>query len=176
MLIILIINLAFILSDPFSFHGIIVMHIYRLLKEREEDRLDLSNWVLDEALSSSSLEVGGTFRNVLVRKIDEVVIPIFAKIIASIDHHYNMDLINPKDKKSLKESPLSQFWLAMFRDPKVQQLKYSELVQGVKVTGLGGRRTEQDFNCKLPFFWLIKDAVDSQWDNAKHNAGMYLIT
>ena len=144
------------------------MHIYRLLKEREEDRPDLSNWVLDEALSSSSLEVGGTFRNVLARKIDEVVIPIFAKIIASIDHHYNMDLINPKDK----ESPLSKFWLAMFRDPKIQQLKYS---QGVKVAGLGGRRTEQDFKCKLPFFWLIKDAVDSQWDNAKHNAGMYLI-
>ena len=156
------------LTDPSSFHGILVMHIYRLLKQREDDRHGLTHWVLDEALSSTNLEVGGTFRNVLARRIDEVVIPIFAGIVASIDHHYNMDLINPKDK----ESPISQFWLAMFRNPKVLQLRYSEMVQGGKVPGLVGRKLEDDFKCKLPFFWLIKDAVDSQWENAKQQAGI----
>ena len=149
------------------------MHIYRLLKQREEDRSDLSNWVLDEALSSTNLEVGGTFRNVLARRIDEVVIPIFAEIIANIDRHFNMNLINPKDKDKDKDkrSRHSQFWLAMFRNPKVLHLRYSEMVQGVKVPGLVGRKLEEDFKCKLPFFWLIKDAVDSQWDNAKQQAG-----
>ena len=146
------------------------MHIYRLLQEREADRPDLSEWVLSEALNASKLEVGGTFRNVLARKIDEVVIPVFAKIIASVDRNYNLDLINPKGE----DLPLSEFWLAMFRDPKVQQLKYSEMVQGDKVPGLGVRKLDQDFKCQLPFFWLVKDAVDSQWDNAKTRAGMSL--
>ena len=143
------------------------MHIYRLLQEREFDRPDLADWVLGEALNASNLEVGGTFRNVLARKIDEVVIPIFAKVIASIDRNYNLDLINPKDE----DSPLAQFWLAMFSDQKVQQLRYSEMAQGGKVVGLGSG-LDRDFKCKLPFFWLIKDAVDSQWDNAKSQAGI----
>ena len=157
-------------TDPQSFHGILVMHIYRLLQEREFGKPDLANWVLDEALNASNLEVGGTFRNVLARKVDEVVIPIFAKIIASIDRNYNLDLINPK----AGDSPLVRFWLAMFRDPKVQQLQYSEMAQQGKVAGIGGRRLDQDFKCKLPFFWLVKDAVDSQWDSAKNQAGMSL--
>ena len=147
------------------------MHIYRLLQERESDKPDLANWVLDEALNSSSLEVGGTFRNVLACKIDEVVIPIFAEIIASIDHNYNLDHINP----NAGDTPLVQFWLAMFKDPQVQQLQYSEMTQGGKVIGLGGRMLDQDFKCKLPFFWLIKDAVDSQWDYAKNKAGIVIV-
>ena len=147
------------------------MHIYRLLQERESDKPDLSYWVLDEALNSSSLEAGGTFRNVLSHKIDEVVIPIFAQIIANIDRNYNLDhIINPK----AEDTPLVQFWLTMFRDPQVQQLQYSEMVQGGKVAGLEGRILYRDFKCKLPFFWLIKDAVDSQWDCAKNKAGIII--
>ena len=144
------------------------MHIYRLIQEREADRLDLTNWVLREALDASKLEVGGTFRNVLARKIDEVVVKVFANIIACIDRDYNLDLINPK----VPESPLSQFWLAMFKEPKIQQFRYSDMDGEGGVPGLGKRKLVQDFKCQLPFFWLVKDAVDSQWDNAKSQAGM----
>ena len=148
------------------------MHLYKLLKEREEDRPDLSDWVLNEALNTSKLEVGGTFRNVLARKVDEVVIPIFAKVIAYIDYNYNLDLIDPK----AQDSPCSWFWLAMFGEPKIVQLKYSEMVQGDTVPGVGGRKSNQEFKCQMPFFWLIRDAVDSQWDSAKSRAGIALCT
>ena len=140
------------------------MHLYKLLREREEDTSDLSEWVLSEALNASKLEVGGTFRNVLTRKIDEVIIPLFAKVIACIDCNCNLDLIDPK----AQDSALSQFWLAMFGEPKILQLKYSEAAQGDTVPGVGGRK---DFKCQIPFFWLIKDTVDSQWDIAKSRAG-----
>ena len=152
------------------------MHIYRLLQEREVDNHQEreadwhTNWVLGEALNASNLEVGGTFRNVLTRKINEVVIPIFAKIIASIDRNYNLDLINPK----AGDTPLVQFWLAMFKDSQVQQLQYFEMAQEGKVAGLGRRMLDRDFRCKLPFFWLIKDAMDSQWDSAKNEAGIFM--
>lgn len=158
-----------IFADSNSFYGVLVMYLYKLLQEREADRPDLSEWVLSEALDASKLEVGGTFRNVLARKIDEVVIPIFAKIIATIDFNYNLDLVVPK----AEDSPLSQLWLAMFSEPKVMQLKYSKMVQGNKVVGVGGRKSNQDFKCQMPFFWLIRDAVDSQWDSAKSRGGMY---
>lgn len=147
------------------------MHLYKLLKEREEDRPDLSEWVLSEALNASKLEVGGTFRNVLARKIDDVVTPIFAKIIACIDCNYNLNLIDPK----AQDSPRSLFWLAMFGEPKVLQLKYSEMVQGDTVPGIGGKKSNQDFECQMPFFWLIRDAVDSQWDSAKSRAGIEFV-
>ena len=148
------------------------MHIYRLLREREADRIDLTDWILREALNASKLEVGGTFRNVLARKIDEVVITIFANIIPRIDRGYNLDLINPK----VPCSTLSQFWLAMFKDPKIQQFRYSDMIEKGSVPGLGQRKLGQDFKCKLPFFWLVKDAVDSQWDNAKCQAGKCVAT
>ena len=154
-------------TDPDSFCGILVMHLYSLLKEREADRPDLSEWVLSEALNAGKLEVGGTFRNVLARKIDEVVIPIFAKIIACIDCNYNLDLIDPK----AQDSPLSQLWLAIFREPKILQLKYSELVQGDRLPGVGSRKSNRDFKGKMPFSWLIRDAVDTQWDITKSRAG-----
>jgi hypothetical protein len=96
-------------ADPQSFHGILVLHIYRLLQERESD---LAHWVLDEALNASSLEVGGTFRNVLACKIDEVVIPIFAKIIACIDCSYNLDLIDTVDSQwDIAKSGAGSYWI-----------------------------------------------------------------
>ena len=147
------------------------MHLYKLLKEREEDRPDLSEWVLSEALNASKLEVGGTFRNVLARKIDDVVTPIFAKIIACINCNYNLNLIDPK----AQDSPRSRFWLAMFGEPKILQLKYSEMVQGDTVPGIGGKKSNQDFECQMPFFWLIRDVVDSQWDSAKSRAGIEFV-
>ena len=147
------------------------MHLYKLLREREEDTSDLSEWVLSEALNASKLEVGGTFRNVLARKIDEVVVPLFAKVIACIDCNYNLDLIDPK----AQDSTCSRFWLAMFGDPKVLQLKYSKMTQGDTILGMGGRKSTQDFKCRMPFFWLIKDTVDSQWDIAKSGAGKQFI-
>ena len=142
------------------------MHIYRLLRERETYRLDDSEWVLREALSSNKLQLGGTFRNVLIRKIDEVTDPIFAKIIAVTDQHCNLDLIDPK----AEESPLSQFWLSMFSEPTVLQLKYSEM-QGNTISG-NREKLYTDFKCQMPFFWIIKDLVDCQCGIAMRNAGM----
>ena len=139
--------------------------MYKLLKEREEDRPDVSEWILNEALNASKLEVGGTFRNVLARKIDEVIIVLLAKIIACIDRNCNLDQIEC-DPMKCKGSPLSQFWLAMFRD-NVLHLKYSEMVQGDKVTGIGSGKLQHRFKCKMPFFWIIKEVVDSQCDLIK---------
>lgn len=159
-------------ADDSTFHGILVRHIHRLLKEREQVREDERNWVLNEALSIRKLHNGGTFQNVLARKLDDVLVPIFSEIIALVDHDYNLNHFDPKNKNP----PVYQFWLTMFRN---QQLHYQEMVAGgvhrEKVPGAGGRMAE-DFKCQLPFSWQVKAAVDSLWYSAKSTAeGKFLL-
>ena len=158
-----------VFADDSSFHGILVRHIHRLLKEREQVREDERNWILNEALSIRKLRNGGTFQKVLARKLDEVLVPILSEIFALLDRNNNLNHLNTKEKTS----PLYQFWLAMFRN---QQLCYEDMVShGMQhrelVPALGGRMAEEDFQCQLPFSWLVKEAVDLQWQSAKSTSG-----
>ena len=69
--------------------------IKHLLKERDE--LDSNTqWVLNEALDGRRLQSGGTFQNVLSRRLDEVVIPVFASIIAFVDQYSNLAHLHSK--------------------------------------------------------------------------------
>jgi hypothetical protein len=157
--------------DLTTFHGILVQHIFSVLKQREDVWEPNKQWVLNEAMDARKLQNGGTFRNVLARKIDDVIVPIFSEIIACMDRNYNLDLINPRGENT----PLCQFWLNMFGRPKIMQFDYVEIMMTPreKVPGVGGRRSAEDFKCQLPFSWIIKEAVDAQWDNAKSSAGEF---
>ncbi len=156
-------------SDNTRFHGILVEHIHKILQMRDEQRPDLKEWVTTEAMNAKGLQHGGTFRNVLSRKVDDVVVPMFAEILASIDRNYNLDLIDPKSENT----SLSQFWLNVFSDPEIMEFSYTSTRE--QVPGLGGRKAGEDFQCQLPFSWLIYDAVDSQWNNAKSIAGKVVL-
>ena len=63
--------------------------IKHLLKQRDELHSD-SQWVLNEVLDGRRLQSGGTFQNVLSKRLDEVVIPVFASIIAFVDQYSNL--------------------------------------------------------------------------------------
>lgn len=148
-----------------------VQHIFKVLEERELIRSDEKEWVVNEAMNAKNLQHGGTFRNVLSRKIDDVVIPIFSEIIAIIDQNFNLNLIDPKNENT----PLSQFWLNMFRDLSIMQFNYADMVTAREhVPGVGGRKAGEDFKCELPFSWLIHEAVDSLWDHTKISTGIYM--
>jgi len=157
-------------TDDSTFHGVLVRRIHRLLSERDQIREDEKNWVVNEALNTRKLQNGGTFQNVLARKLDEVLVPIFSEIIALVDRNYNLDRLVPKNENS----PLSQFWLAMFRNSAIVQLRYEDMTtrgsHREQVPGAGGRMAEEDFKCQLPFSWLVREAVDAHWHSAKSTA------
>ena len=160
-------------SDYAAFHGILVQHIFSVLKKRDQIEEDERQWVLNEAMDARKLQNGGTFRNVLARKIDDVVVPVFSEIIACMDYNYNLDLINPRSENT----PLCQFWLNMFSQPKIVQFNYDKMMTPrEKVPGVGGRKSAVDFKCHLPFSWIIKEAIDAQLDNAKSLAGISYVT
>lgn len=84
---------CFVLIDDGTFYGGLVKHIKRLLEEGEKHLLD-KEWVLKEAMSGRKLQSGGTFQNVLTRRLDEVIVPIFAAILSSIDQYSNLSLLH----------------------------------------------------------------------------------
>ena len=100
-----------------------------------------------EAMSGRKLQNGGTFRNVLARRIDEVITPQFAKVIAHIDQYCNLDLLDAE------KLDISKFWLDMFN------------LSGGKIDfsseSTGKIMINTDFSCQLPFSWIIKDTIDT---------------
>lgn len=160
-------------TDSHHFCEVLVLHIHEVLRKHDEACKDKQDWISSEAMNVKSLRHGGTFHNVLSRKVDEVVIPIFSEILAVIDQNYNLDLIDPDNE----DSPQSQFWLNMFRDPDIMQFNYTDMViPKEQVPGLGGRKMGEDFKSAFPFSWLVYEAVESQCDSAKIYVGKLKLT
>ena len=151
-------------SDDCTFYGVLVKQILSVLKERDELMND-REWVLKEAMSGKKLQSGGTFRNVLSRKLNEVVVPIFAKILAAIDHYSNLNIVghtNPSHR-------LHQLWLEIFKNHSLCSFSFEQMTGGEHILGVGGKRATlyDEFKCRFPFFWLIKEVMDSLMDHAK---------
>ena len=138
--------------------------ILSVLKERDEVMND-REWVLKEAMSGRKLQSGGTFRNVLSRKLNEVVVPIFATILGAIDHYSNLNVVG----HTKPSQPLHQLWLEIFRNPKFCSFSFDQMTGGEQVFGVGGKRATlyEEFRCRFPFFWLLKDVIGSLMDQAK---------
>ena len=123
-----------------------------------------------EALDSKKLQSGGTLRNVLARKLDEEMSRPFTEIIAFIDHHYNLDILYEAFSDRSK-AHLAHVWLAIFGLPAILPFKFSDLITGQKVPGVGGRLSISEFRCHFPFSWIVKQSFDDVWINAKTVAG-----
>ncbi|CAI8034865.1 E3 ubiquitin-protein ligase RNF213 [Geodia barretti] len=149
--------------EPGTFYTILVCHIHRILREREEVYQD-DDWVLKEAMDMHNLQTGGTFMNVLTRKLDDIIIPCLAEIIAFVDRSFNLSLLQPH-----YSPPFSQFWLRIFANKRVEEaLRFTDLVGREKV-----EINHENFACKFPFFWLVKELVDSHWDSAQSTGGTH---
>ena len=185
------------LIDDHTFYGALVKHIRNVLKERDTVHQD-KEWVLKEALSGRKLQIGGTFQNVLERRLDEVIVPIFSAILSFTDHYSNLDLIKPRyinmsihslsyyyncsHPRQEEVNPLRQLWLQVFSDDKLCQFSYESFSMGKGIeyhdfqsvanrVGTSGVATTERFSCQFPFFWLVKETIDSKLENAKHTAG-----
>ena len=155
--------------DDTQFHGILIKHIHNLLQEREEVLRDEKNWVVKESMDIRNLLHGGTLCNTLSRKVDQVLVHIFAEILTVIDQNFNLNLMD----SSNSDTPLSQFWLRMFSYSNIMQFTFTNFVEGRDhLPGIGARKAGTEFECKLPFSWIIYQTLHSQWDKVKSSAGM----
>ena len=148
-------------------------HIVQVLEGYHEFVYTDREWILNVAMSLKELQVEGTFQAALLRKIDDVVTPIFAEIIAFVDCNYNLDLMDSNDP----HSDTSHLWLTMFDNTDVCNITYEQLFPEKlgkprqQVPGIGGRLSHFDFHCKFPFSWIIKEHIDVLLTQASHVAG-----
>ena len=139
-------------TDGASFYDILVKFIYQALRQREKEcPEDERDWVLMEAMNSKKLLSGGTFRNVLGRRFNEVITPYFTELIAHADQNNNLDLLGATNQKT----PISVFWLEMF-SLICGQIDFSSVILGK------GTDVKTLFSCKLPFSWFVKEEVEAQ--------------
>lgn len=77
-----------------------MIRILLLLRERENRSRESSTvsdkWVLEEACNRNSLQCDGTFQNVLGRKFDDEIIPLFANILSFIDCYSNLEILTAR--------------------------------------------------------------------------------
>ena len=100
--------------------------------------------------------------NVLSRKLDDIIVPCLAEVIAFVDKYCNLSLLQ------LKPTPLSQFWLRIFGSKRAEEsLRYIDMVGRQKV-----EMNHDNFACEFPFSWLVKELMDSHWDSAKSIGGI----
>ena len=149
-------------DDDSLFYAALVRHIHSVLQEREEVTEESVEWIVSEAMSGKRLQKGGPFRNVLSRKLDEVVIPIFAEVLVRVDRYYNLDLVTKKQDPYVRS-----LWLTVFTCCELCSFSYTE-VSVEEEDGLAGIRKrksiDNEFQCQFPFFWLIKETLDSHWN------------
>ena len=149
--------------DAASFYTILVTHIVFILKEREEVTGKI-NLYSEGDLDEKEIQNDQVFDIMLSHKLDEVIIPIFAEVLVSIDRYSNLDLVR-------KDSPphIRQLWLSAFSCPSLCKFSYADMTitqDREEFAGMGQRSTSSEFCCQFPFFWLVKETVDSHWDNA----------
>ena len=136
------------------------------------------NWAFFESIESKKLRQSGTFRNCLSRRFDEIIVPIFAEILSIIDKNYNLNLIHDEPDQS---SLIAQLWLGVFANNQICRFSYSDIItksqqqkqhnDRVRVPGIGKLLASPEYKCQFPFSWVIKDVINSQWNDAAALAG-----
>lgn len=85
---------------------------------------------------------------------------------------------------------LYQLWMSIFSNDELVQFSYLNfsLNKGIgtqevqllqaSATRTGGEQLlaiDEEFECQFPFFWLIKEAIESKWEPAKNTSGTGLL-
>ncbi|KYO41916.1 E3 ubiquitin-protein ligase RNF213 [Alligator mississippiensis] len=148
-----------------SFMGELKKRICRLLQEREKRSLEPKEWTFHQAKSGKFILEGASFRHTLWIYIEDIMVNVFAQILAVIDANNNLDHIS-------QEAPLSDLWLRMFQDESFLKIKYTSKVPDAKIAVLS---MTEDPNtsvvCQFPFSWVLKADLDAIWETVHQAKG-----
>uniref|UniRef100_A0AAQ5Y0G2 RING-type E3 ubiquitin transferase n=1 Tax=Amphiprion ocellaris TaxID=80972 RepID=A0AAQ5Y0G2_AMPOC len=147
-----------------EFLQIVKNHLHSLLVTHEGNTISSikSNWVLKEASNIDALQEGGTFRHTLWKRVQAVVVPLLAHLVAVIDRDQNLDLLLDRHcGESVK-----RLWLDIFGNDQLLDISHLTLDHSSeKRTILVQNYIAQNRNmsCSMPFSWRIKDYLEELW-------------
>ncbi|OXB61070.1 hypothetical protein ASZ78_013633 [Callipepla squamata] len=129
-----------------------------LLKKQEENSFQPKNWVLREASNLGALQEAGTFRHTLWKRVQKVITPFLALLIAVIDRNGNLELL-------ARPAPewVTNLWMFIFSDTKLLTVpsgvgKNSSQTEVILVQN--SMVVSADAGNKMPFSWRIKEYLD----------------
>uniref|UniRef100_A0A3Q2E155 RING-type E3 ubiquitin transferase n=1 Tax=Cyprinodon variegatus TaxID=28743 RepID=A0A3Q2E155_CYPVA len=140
-----------ILLTLLEFLQTIKKRLHSLLLIHDGNTFIKSNWVLKEASNIDALQEGGTFHT-LWKRVQAVVVPMFAHLISVIDRDQNMDLLLDKNcPESVK-----RLWLDIFSNQKL--LEISSETRTILVQNYMAQ--DKNIGCTMPFSWRIRDYLE----------------
>ncbi|XP_030361798.1 E3 ubiquitin-protein ligase RNF213 isoform X3 [Strigops habroptila] len=149
-----------------SFLKITKARLANLLKKQEENSLDPKNWVLREASNLSALQEAGTFRHTLWKRVQNVITPILALLIAVIDRNGNLELlVRPAAEW------VTKLWMFIFSDTRLLTVPFGvgkNSSQPEIILVQNNMVVSADAGNEMPFSWRIKEYLDEMWLEAQY--------
>ncbi|XP_049669068.1 E3 ubiquitin-protein ligase RNF213 isoform X5 [Accipiter gentilis] len=149
-----------------SFLKITKARLSNLLKKQEENSLYPQNWVLREASNLSALQEAGTFRHTLWKRVQNVITPFLALLIAVIDRNGNLELlVRPAAEW------VTNLWMFIFSDTKLLTVPYGvgkNSSQPEIILVQNNMVVSADTGNEMPFSWRIKEYLDEMWLEAQY--------
>ncbi|CAJ1075083.1 E3 ubiquitin-protein ligase rnf213-alpha [Xyrichtys novacula] len=164
-----------LLSDNDEIKGeflqIMKRHLHSLLSSHDGNTFSSikSNWVIKEASNIDALQEGGTFRNTLWKRVQAVVVPLFAQLVSVIDRDQNLNILLGDCSESVK-----RLWLDIFGNDKLLEIPHLTLDHNNETrTILVQNNIAQDqiMSCSMPFSWRIKNYLEELWVHALQHEG-----
>ncbi|KAM6245288.1 E3 ubiquitin-protein ligase RNF213 [Porphyrio hochstetteri] len=149
-----------------SFLKITKARLSNVLKKQEEKSFHQKNWVLREASNLSALQEAGTFRHALWKRVQNLITPFLALLIAVIDRNGNLELlVRPAGEW------VTNLWMFIFRDTKLLTVPYgvgeTSPQPGIIVVQ-NNMMVSADAGNQMPFSWRIKEYLDEMWLEAQY--------
>ena len=167
----------FYFIDKSSFDCRLVQFVTAILKEMDDKNSKAKEWVFEEALKHS--QISGTFRNALSRRLDQILLPILAKIIALIDKNFNLTIIHDHRDNVRILSPIARLWLEILSERKLCKISYEDIfatdnVAKAKkwVPRIGASLSDQFYKCQFPFSWICREVINVQKRDSAVLAGL----
>ncbi|XP_026723315.1 E3 ubiquitin-protein ligase rnf213-alpha-like [Athene cunicularia] len=153
-------------SDVSSrFMTILKKRICYLLQEREKLIQKPREWIFRRALSVEFILEDTSFRQALWMHLEDIVMNVFAQILAVVDANNNLDHIS-------QGSPLAELWLQMFQDETFLKIKYTRKAAEAKISVLSMTKDPNtSLFCQFPFSWVLKAYLDNVWEKVYHMKG-----
>lgn len=137
--------------------------ILQSLRDQEiGSELTQHEWIYKEAIDMKSLQKAGTFRNALLRKLDQLITGIFAEIIAYVNRYDNLLVLTESGKLHLQ-----YLWFDIFTSEHLCQRTILKASSSPRSEFSSVQSVDDHyFTCQFPFSWAIFSAIKSALQNS----------
>ena len=152
----------FVQIDQYQFCEVLLRHVFKSLKAKKDidSQAYKQKWASRETLNAEALHKSGSFINLLLLKLDNVVASTLGVILNEVDRYCNLHLLQSS------VHAISTLWLSIFEDPEI----ILDLTNGLKSTGFD--HSFASFKCGFPFFWLLIISIENYWKNSTVNGAL----